>query len=984
MKYYSDKSIIILKYYTKLLEFWNGKYIMGTVSLPNANKLKSKYDISIHFYTNFGFISDVQQFSNKAGDLMNNIICNIKRDILIFFNEHNVLKPPIALTIDRVKSEFTALCRKTKSIQIGICRSTDRSLYNNKTIKHLGALTFHEFENLSQNEELTENQTSSPNTDSKRLLNLFSTKKKSISIQQQRNSSSYRDSGFVETDVDHSLTSNSNKYRSKASPELSEEDDSMATQKSFDSSEQSTTKNKKTAVYQVNIQSDKQSSGISSDQLLNKYRQSQRNNLPTQILTDACFVYRRQIIKKPTSNAMILRGREIAYQAANSPTIPHSMPNYTHDQVRELYGELDKKTRRLQENEYISHTPMIDAWNEKSPWILSSSIKNQLSEECPLPKFHIDNNDQTMPMNTYLSTGLSNPRTIPNTSIDTTNDKETIRGSFRTSIADRTTISPSPLLLNVHFDYNKLTAISTNIDDQSAFLDDIQQKTSINSNYDLIEKQSDTIDSALSSQRLNEESIALTNNINSTAPKFISSPMKTSKTMDVDSLIDLDDETTISYNTAEDFHMETEPDSILSIKNNETTNTHYQSMDTDSLIAHDDFSNIIKTPENNSSYEPFITSIQIKQENTFTDNFCEPLEIFNHTNDNLLTTNHEENLSQHKPSSIIHIDHLIITDDDIDKDSTIDSLVKINNDIKQRQSCVNHLPIIYNHTIRQTEKELKINEKNSNEPSFKVAMDNANELIKVSNPNAVVNQVLSVLSEELTYEPFNEINNLDTIIHEAESLVEQSIESEQNLNVLQSNPSSINNLSQIFNDSFSKNRNNHQELFINEEDNYRQKISDIDEDFEELYQSYLTNLDQYQTMIQQIDKIEQYQHILTPISEESITLVERANNDKVIKTNNNEQFCLILTVQRQLNHIGHYGFELEQTIDGKITISSIIDSNYCPNLNVGDEIIAINNNSTLITLEQCHLLFHSLWYNQCEYVQIIVNKPNYITIIPSK
>ncbi|CAF3242196.1 unnamed protein product, partial [Rotaria sp. Silwood2] len=372
-------------------------------------------------------------------------------------------------------------------------------------------------------------------------------------------------------------------------------------------------------------------------QLLNKYRQSQRNNLPTQILTDACFVYRRQIIKKPTSNAMILRGREIAYQAANSPTIPHSMPNYTHDQVRELYGELDKKTRRLQENEYISHTPMIDAWNEKSPWILSSSIKNQLSEECPLPKFHIDNNDQTMPMNTYLSTGLSNPRTIPNTSIDTTNDKETIRGSFRTSIADRTTISPSPLLLNVHFDYNKLTAISTNIDDQSAFLDDIQQKTSINSNYDLIEKQSDTIDSALSSQRLNEESIALTNNINSTAPKFISSPMKTSKTMDVDSLIDLDDETTISYNTAEDFHMETEPDSILSIKNNETTNTHYQSMDTDSLIAHDDFSNIIKTPENNSSYEPFITSIQIKQENTFTDNFCEPLEIFNHTNDNLLT-----------------------------------------------------------------------------------------------------------------------------------------------------------------------------------------------------------------------------------------------------------------------------------------------------------------------------------------------------------
>ncbi|CAF5007783.1 unnamed protein product, partial [Rotaria socialis] len=59
---------------------------------------------------------------------------------------------------------------------------------------------------------------------------------------------------------------------------------------------------------------------------------------------------------------MILRGREIAYQAANSPTIPSSVPSYTHDQIRELYGEVDKKTRRLQEHEYILHTPMIDAW----------------------------------------------------------------------------------------------------------------------------------------------------------------------------------------------------------------------------------------------------------------------------------------------------------------------------------------------------------------------------------------------------------------------------------------------------------------------------------------------------------------------------------------------------------------------------------------------------------------------------------------------
>ncbi|CAF4088974.1 unnamed protein product, partial [Rotaria sordida] len=183
-------------------------------------------------------------------------------DILIFLNQYNILQPPIALTIDRVKSEFSALRRKNKLIQIGICRSLDQSLYNNTTIKHLSTLTFNEFENLSQNEEfITTNEKSSINIESKKLLNLFSTKRKSITIQ-KRNSNSYRDSGFVETDVDHSLISNSNKYRSKTSPEQSEEDDSMVTQKSFDlSDEQSIKKKTKTSVVdQVKIQSGKQSS----------------------------------------------------------------------------------------------------------------------------------------------------------------------------------------------------------------------------------------------------------------------------------------------------------------------------------------------------------------------------------------------------------------------------------------------------------------------------------------------------------------------------------------------------------------------------------------------------------------------------------------------------------------------------------------------------------------------------------------------------
>ena len=80
----------------------------------------------------------------------------------------------------------------------------------------------------------------------------------------------------------------------------------------------------------------------------------------------------------------------------------------------------------------------------------------------------------------------------------------------------------------------------------------------------------------------------------------------------------------------------------------------------------------------------------------------------------------------------------------------------------------------------------------------------------------------------------------------------------------------------------------------------------IDEDFEELYQRYVTNLNEYETMVQEIDEYEQKQHMLTPISEESLTLFN--------------PFHLTLTVQRQSNHIGHYGFELEETFDKKIKI----------------------------------------------------------------
>lgn len=498
-------------------------------------------------------------------------------------NEINILKPPISLTLDRVKSEFTALRRQNQSIYIGICRYSDRCLLNDTTIKHLSSLTYDEFKNLSQNNEINFKE-KSPET--KKIFHLFSNKKRQ----------SLRDSGFVESDtIDQSLISSSNSNREEKPFEL-----------------------------------------LSPS---------------TQIVTDACFIYRREIIRPSISpNAMVLRGREIAYEAANSPTIPNSMPNYTDDQVRELYGESDRKTRRLQENEFILHSPFIDAWKEKT--------------ECPLPKFRLENDDQTaIFMTAYLSTGLSNK---PSPTINS-NEKDFIRGSFHTSINDRRSITPSPLLLNVQLDLNKLQPPLAN----------------------------------------------------------------TSETMDIDSLVDLNEQTKI-------------PDEIT---------------------------------EQTQAFE------------------------------------------------------------------------LINNEDKSI-----------------TETELTLKEINMNKSDFLFTDNN----------------------------PYDEIQD----------------------------------------------------------------------DFEELYQRYMKNLDQYETILQQLDQFDVKQDLLTPISEESITIDEQNLNEN----------CLQLNVQRQSNHIGHYGFEIEQTFDGKIKISSIINSIYCPNLNLGDEIIHINNYLKLKTLEQCHLIFHSLWYKKYETIQITIRK----------
>jgi hypothetical protein len=628
----------------------------------------------------------------------------------------------------------------------------------------------------------------------------------------------------------------------------------------------------------------------SSHSLLDKYRRRQPN-LPTQILTDACFIYRRELIKQPKSNAMILRGREIAYEAANAPTIPSSMPNYTHDQIRDLYGELDKNTRRAQENEYILQTPMIDAWNEKSLWNVPSPVKSQSSEECPLPKFRVDNNDQTSLMATYLSTGLSNkPRTISNT-----NDNKPIQGSFRTSIADRSSISPSPLLLNVCFDFNKLNTTSTS-----------------------------------SSQLFNNEDdeYPIQNQLNKISPspdqshKHAELPPMVSQTMDVDSLIDLDEETTVSYCTANESRTDVIYPLILTTKGS----ILQPSSNSNSFVRENDGLNTITSPDSSLYYDALTSSIEANKRNDFFDNLFEETKTFHY--------------SQNQ-SSEINMNRLKIKNEQIEITNT---------------DFLNNLLFIYDDITTPSDEEAK---DDSGGYSYKIITDDQKEDVRAENLNTMLHETLTSPFQKSS----NKIDDFEAIIHKAEALVKQYIEPEHNLTAADAD-----NPSEIISDSLLD----------------HQTTTEIDEEFEDLYHRYLTKLDQYELTKQQINEFGQNQHTLTPISEESLTIAEHVSNMYDDKPSQIDQFCLTLKVQRQSNHIGHYGFEIEQTLNGKIIISSIINSNYCLDLNIDDEIISINNHSLFTTLEQCHLLFNSLWYNQYEYVEITVIKSGHIPRILSK
>ena len=274
-----------------------------------------------------------------------------------------------------------------------------------------------------------------------------------------------------------------------------------------------------------------------STQTRDKYIRRQ-DDVSTQTVTDACCIYRRQLIKPDVNDddktTVVLHGREISHEAANAPTIPSSMPNYTRDQIRELYGELDRKTRCLHEDEYTPYTTIIKPSNDKPQWKLASPTKTKITDECPLPKFRLDTtveNNETLFMAAYLSTGLTNPRTKPIVPIDKfhtvmmnasakvnewANNNEIylvpingdiVRDHFHASINKHRKINSSPLLFEIDSNLKQIAVTPTNDNDRPTFLKHVEQQSTVQSNQSTnnqgnrrsIRRQDHTMDATLSS-----------------------------------------------------------------------------------------------------------------------------------------------------------------------------------------------------------------------------------------------------------------------------------------------------------------------------------------------------------------------------------------------------------------------------------------------------------------------------------------------------
>ncbi|CAF3328206.1 unnamed protein product [Rotaria socialis] len=1225
-----------------------------------------------------------------------------KRDILVFFNEKNVLKSPITLTNDHIKSEFIALRRHKKTISVGICRCSDQSLLTDTSIQHISSLTYDEFQKLS----IDHSSTPSLNESRKSLtitdeiittttdLKAVSIKHKAIIEQHKplihkRSASPNRDSGFIETDgtntsmlTDRSVISNSHtKHRSKASLEKSE-DESTDTHKSLDSLQQSITKTTSEPIKK------KPSGLIYSLQKRDKHVPNQ-TDLPVQTVTDACFIYRREVVKPDPNivdenSAIVQRGREIAYEAANAPSIPPSMPNYSRDQIRELYGELDKKTRRLQEDEYTLHSPVSNSSNEKHQWKLASPKNAKKPISCPMPKFRLEkpaDNDEALLMAAYLSTGITNPRMKPNIPIDSFHtvmmnasakvnewahnneiylapvSKSMISNNFHATTDNHSTINPTPLLFDVHFNIKQSAGTPTgNNSNRPTFLEIIEQESISNTNqptdnndenFRTLKRQSNTTDTISSSPDLNDIALETTpstpgscgmylepymrrgydlpcldHNIRDSSwqhsdhddgdeatlslktmtpiespvsPKFDtnidSMPPMTSNVVDSDSLVDLDDGTTVSYYSAKESRIDTTNHSTLSVGSDETISSLQQNPIRDDIINNfispednyyfDALASPSHTNQQTSSSSSVTTSVD--KQNLLIDNLAnllEEIETFNHTSHQLLSRvdeessqlSHEEEESSNRIDRVITVvdnvhqynqiesmdsmNNLLFVYDDIDveqPDSSINNLVEIVHTIHQAPVVINNLLFVYDETVTPSDGESKTIINGSSEWSYDNLMNHQDETDNLGfvvhealtsklqkspkyeetrgsgeamtdNLGFVVHEALTgkikkspkyeqtnkreestadtdslstlvhtVLSSKLqkptnpviyeTVEPIADNDNLITVVDEVLTTnfqklmpVKSTAELDQSVpretysefidyslfdtsipedlekstdgynqesisfndeqtddthtseiltyEIEQPNQQSIAfpviNLSQIVSDTLLTGSNYHQyknnfESNITRQPEYDEEIyeeygyrrtttdsssNDIVDRHEELCRRYLSSCKQYQTTTEKLDnEIDQFEkhliaqkpQLLSPTSdvtsEELITTIERIvdmRNESATNRNETDDYCSTITVQRQPDDYGKYGFDFEELFDGKIQISNILDENYCHNMNIGDEIISINNDRTFKTREECQQVFDSLWKSGYENIPITVIKSVHIPIVQGK
>ena len=277
-------------------------------------------------------------------------------------------------------------------------------------------------------------------------------------------------------------------------------------------------------------------------------------------------------------------------------------------------------------------------------------------------------------------------------------------------------------------------------------------------------------------------------------------------------------------------------------------------------------------------------------------------------------------------------------------------------------------------------------------------------------------------------ETMNEMETSETITYEIESSLALPRRSLQDSSATASSRPQVGNLSQIISGTLLASSNYQRDesppgrsssLRLNiarpplydeeiyEEYGYRRTTTDgqsddVVEKFEELCRRYSNSLEQYQSTTGKIDDdINQFERQFnrpqdesahTPTSEttseELITTIERVidMHDEEPRSHRHatDNYSSTLSVERQPNRLGSYGFDLKETGESKIQIAAVTNASYYPHLMVDDELVSVNHNRSFQSLDECQDLLESLWREHSEYVQITIIKTGHIPILPSK